>query len=305
MEVWPIIFSPFTLHPLPSTFNINALNMKHKLLLPLFAATAVLSCKEVPINIPAPASGPDPCVSYRKVLIEELTGVRCPNCPDGTAQLVALGSQLGDTIVVVSIHAAPGYDLPYPESQYDFRTADGTAMANFIGLASFYPTAAINRRIVPPETEPYLPRSIWKGIADEEKKELPGVCIDLETAFDAANRSLNISVTLTPRLNLSGEHRLTVLITQDSIQDVQKKGLDKIPDYIHRHVLRDVLTAPTGDIVSSADGGLSPLATVEKTFSYTLPAGWNEKHCSVVAFVHHGTTPDKEVLQVEEKHVIE
>lgn len=279
--------------------------MKHKLLFPLLAAAALHSCKEVPINIPDPAMLPDPCVSYRKVLVEELTGVRCPNCPDGTAQLVSLGSQLGDTLVVVSIHAAPGYDQPYPESQYDFRTTKGTALANFIGLASFYPTAAINRRIVPPETEPFLPRSIWKGIIDEEKKEAPDVCIDLEKSFDAANRNLNISVAITPRINLSGEHRLTVLITQDSIQDVQKKGLDKIPGYIHRHVLREVLTAPTGEIISSANGSLSPFAIVEKGFVFTLPAGWDEKHCSVVAFVHHGSTPDKEVLQVEEKHIVE
>ena len=36
-----------------------------------------------------------------------------------------------------------------------------------------------------------------------------------------------------------------------------------------------------------------------------LPADWEAKHCSVVAFVHHGVTPDKEVLQVEEVHVID
>ncbi|HRI60367.1 MAG TPA: Omp28-related outer membrane protein, partial [Saprospiraceae bacterium] len=268
--------------------------MKHKLFFPLLAAVAISACKEVPITIP------ELSVGDRKVLAEELTGVRCPNCPDGTATLVSLSEQLGDNLVVVSIHAAPGYDTPYPESHYDFRTADGTAMANFIGSAAFFPTAAINRRLVPPETEPYLPRAIWSGIISEELDKPPVVGLFVNTEFDDLGRKLDIEVTIAPEATLYGEHRLTVLITQDSIVDYQKKGLEKIPDYTHRHVLRDVLTQPSGDVLEEA---LTSTSAITKKFSLTLPADWDEKHCSVVAFVHHGTSPDKEVLQVEEVHV--
>jgi len=270
--------------------------MNYKLLIPLLAAAALHSCKEVPIDIP------ELNVGERKVLVEELTGVSCPNCPDGTAALVALGNQLGDNLVVVSIHAAPGYDQPYPESKYDFRTADGTAMANFIGKAAFYPSAAINRRIVPPETEPFLPRSIWTGIINEELGKAPKVGVFLNAKFDTASRKLIVDVNIAPEETLTGEHRLTVLITQDSIVDVQKKGLVKIPDYVHRHVLRDVLTQPTGDIITEA---LTSADVVTKTYTINLPAEWDARHCSVVAFIHHGTSPDKEVLQVEEVHLFE
>jgi hypothetical protein len=269
--------------------------MKYKLFLPLLAAAALNACKEVPVTIP------ELSVGDRKVLAEELTGVRCPNCPDGTATLVSLSDQLGDNLVIVSVHAAPGYDVPYPESKYDFRTADGTAMANFIGTASFFPTASINRRLVPPETEPYLPRSIWAGIISEEIAKPPVVGLFMNTEFDQPSRKLNVEVTIAPEATLFGEHRLTVLITQDSIQDYQKKGLEKLPDYYHRHVLRDILSQPTGDVIEEA---LTPSAAVIKTYSFTLPADWEARHCNVVAFVHHGTSPDKEVLQVEEVHVI-
>lgn len=245
-------------------------------------------------------SGPtDP--GSRKVLVEELTGVRCPNCPEGTATLVSLGNTLGEDLIVVSIHAAPGYDVPYPESKYDFRTAGGTEMANFIGAASFFPTASINRRIVPPETEPYIPRTQWAGIIGEELAEAATVAIELNPAYNAANRQLDVAVNLVPQTTLSGEHRLTVLITQDSIVDYQKVNLDKVPNYVHRHVLRTILTQPTGDIITDP---LSQGAQIAKTFSFTLPAAWDEKHCSVVAFVHHGTDPDKEVLQAAEEHVV-
>lgn len=270
--------------------------MKFKLLLPFFAAASVYSCKEVPVSIP------ELTVGDRKVLAEELTGVRCPNCPDGTATLVSLSDQLGDNLVVVSIHAAPGYDEPYPESHNDFRTTDGTTLANYIGTASFFPTAAINRGIVPPETEPFLPRAIWSGIISEQLSQQPLVGLFMNTEFDETSRQLNVEVTIAPEATLQGEHRLTVLITQDSIQDYQKKGLEKLSDYYHRHVLRDVLSQPTGDVLEEA---LTPSAAVTKTYSVTLPADWEAKHCSVVAFVHHGVTPDKEVLQVEEVHVID
>ncbi len=270
--------------------------MKHKLLFPLVAAAALQACKEVPVTIP------ELSVGNRKVLVEELTGVRCPNCPDGTATLVSLGQQLGDNLVVVSIHAAPGYDTPYPENKYDFRTDDGTALAGFLGQAAFFPTAAINRRLVPPETQPFLPRAIWSGIISEELNSVPTAALFMNTEFNAASRQLDVEVTIAPAGNLSGEHRLTLMITQDSIQDYQKKGLEKIPDYYHRHVLRDIITQPTGDVIEEA---LTSSSTVTKNYSITLPAEWKEKHCSVIAFLHHGTTPDKEVLQVEEKHVVE
>ncbi|MBK8920542.1 MAG: Omp28-related outer membrane protein [Saprospirales bacterium] len=251
-------------------------------------------CEEEPVTIP------ELNVGKRNVLVEELTGVRCPNCPDGTAALVSLDEQFGANLVVVSVHAAQGYDLPYPESKYDFRTAKGSEMAAFIGDASFFPTASINRRLVPPETEPYLPRSIWAGIIAEELGADPLVGVFLSTEFDPVSRQLEVTVNLAPETNLSGEHRLTVMLTQDSIQDYQKVNLDKVPDYYHRHVLRDILTQATGDVINEA---LTPNAAITRTFTATLPADWKEEHCSVVAFVHYGTTPNKEVLQVAEKHV--
>lgn len=250
---------------------------------------------------PTTGGGPGPSdPASRKVLVEELTGVRCPNCPEGTATLVSLGNVYGKDLIVVSIHAAPGYDQPYPESKYDFRTAKGTEMANFIGAPSFFPCASVNRRIVPPETEPYLPRTTWAGLIDEELAKPPVVGIKLTPVYAPTTRELTVSVQLTPQTFIPDELRLTVLITQDSIVDYQKVNLDKVSNYIHRHVFRDALTQPTGDIITET---LSTGVPITKTYSLTLPAAWVPEHCSIVAFVHHGTTPDKEVLQAAEEHI--
>ncbi|TNE69186.1 MAG: hypothetical protein EP344_00565 [Bacteroidetes bacterium] len=253
------------------------------------------SCEEKPITIP------ELSVGKRQVLAEELTGVRCPNCPDGTAALVGLDNQYGENLIIVSIHAAPGYDQPYPESKYDFRTTKGGELASFVGDPSFFPTAAINRRIVPPETEPYLPRSIWAGIIAEELAKDPIIGVFLETGFDPVTRKLNVSVNLAPENTISDEVRLTVLITQDSIQDYQKVNLDKVPDYYHRHVLRDVLSQATGDVINEA---LNPSSVITREYTMIVPDDWKEEHLSVIAFAHYGTNPNKEVLQAAEEHVI-
>lgn len=276
------------------------------ILIPVTLALGLLlqGCAEELIYI-SPGGGPtdpvDPDSLYRSVLVEELTGVKCPNCPEGTATLVGLGQVYGEKLIVVSIHAAIGYDTPYPESKYDFRTPDGTEMANFIGSPIGFPSAAVNRRIIPPDNEAFIPRTKWAGIIEEELAKTPQIDLRLETAFNAATRQLSVTADLLPVADLDGEHRLTVLITQDSIVDYQKVDLIKVSDYVHRHVFRDALTQATGDVITEP---LVADAKITKTFSYTLPAAWNEKHCSVVAFVHHGTAPDKEVLQAAEEHVV-
>lgn len=264
-------------------------------LLIVFAGLLFWGCEEKPITIPKLSVG------ARKVLVEELTGVRCQNCPDGAAILANLGKQLGENLIVISVHAAGTYSVPYPENKYDFRTPKGTEMADYLGKPDGYPSASVNRRLVPPETVIYLGPNYWNGIIGEELSKAPAIGVFLETAFNAVNRQLDIDVNLTPEQDLSGEHRLTVVITQDSIQDMQLWGVDKIPDYTHRHVLREVVTQATGEVIAEPLTGTS---VVKKHFTLTLPAAWDEKHCNVVAFVHRGGNPDKEILQAAEEHVV-
>ena len=65
-------------------------------------------------------------------------------------------------------------------------------------------------------------------------------------------------------------------------------------------MLRDVVTRPTGDPITQS---LSAGAVVSKSFQVSLPEKWEAKHCSVVAYVHRGGDPVKDVLQAVEKHV--
>ncbi|MDO8368319.1 MAG: Omp28 family outer membrane lipoprotein [Saprospiraceae bacterium] len=268
----------------------------------LFLSPAVLlffsACKEQPVIIPDPSLN----VTGRTVLVEEVTGVRCANCPTGTQTLVSLQQQYGkDKLVVVSIHAATGFSVPYAGGQ-DFRSAETLELVNYIGAPEGFPTAAVDRRLLLNEQLIFLtPHTRWGGEVAQDLQQDPSLAIALENTFDPSSRALNINVGILPDQMLSGEHRLTVLITQDSIVDPQLNGSTLIQNYIHRHVVRDVVSAPSGDPIAEP---LEAGVLVNKTFNITLPQAWEAKHCSVVAYVHRAGA-DKEVIQAAEQHVIE
>ncbi len=259
----------------------------------LFAA-----CKEQPILIPDPSLN----ITGRTVLVEEVTGVRCPNCPVGTQTLVGLQQQYGkDKLVVVSIHAAGNFSVPYPAS-IDFRSTEIQELADYVGALEGFPTASINRRLLANELSAFVtPHTRWGGEVAQDLVRDPSIALTVVNTFEPDSRVLSINVSILPDQAISGEHRLTVLITQDSIVGPQINGNTFIPDYIHRHVVRDVVSAPSGDPI------FEPLVAgslVNKTFSVTLPAEYDVQHCSVVAYVHRAVGASKEVIQATEQYVI-
>jgi hypothetical protein len=262
---------------------------------------AMWGCEERALNIP------ELTVGARRVLVEELTGVRCTNCPDGANLLADLQETYGaENLIVVAIHWAPGFNAPYtgPEGNlYDFRTTDGQALAEFVGPFEGAPSAAISRFLPDNATSRFLlPSSEWPGfIAGEFAKDY-GLGLFVKNEYDPATRQLEVLVNIAPDATLVGDHRLTVVITQDSIVDVQNAYGVNVKDYVHRHVFRDALTSPTGnDITESLTSG----SLISKKFSLKLPEDWVAEHCSVVAYVHRDGTTDKDVLQVTEAHVVE
>ncbi|MCC7465698.1 MAG: Omp28-related outer membrane protein [Saprospiraceae bacterium] len=262
----------------------------------LFAA-----CKEEPITIPDPSLN----ISGRTVLVEEATGVRCQNCPVGTQTLVAMQQQYGkDRLIIVSLHAAAAnFTIPYASSQYDFRSPEVQELANYVGPQEGLPTAAINRRLLSAEISPFItPHTRWGGEVAQDLLVDATMALSISNTFDHNSRSLNIKIDMLPDQDLNGQHRLTVLISQDSIRDPQLNGNTLVPDYVHRHVVRDVVSAPTGDVIVEP---LEAGALITKTYTVTLPADFDEHHCSVVAYVHRGGNPDKEVIQAAEKYVID
>lgn len=269
--------------------------MKH-LIWGVLGATLLAGCEEKAIVIP------DLQVGERKVLVEELTGIRCQNCPDGAADLLDLSQTLGENLIVVSLHSAAGYDQPFSDSKYDFRSEDCRAVTDYIYVNGDpgAPAAAVDRQLLDGQTDIFINRP-WKGSINARAAVSPELGLFMSKTYNTSTRELGITVNVSPDKVLSGEIRLSVFITEDSIVDVQQKGTQKITNYVHRHVFRDAVSAPTGDNISADISNGSPFS---KNYTVTLPEAWDANHCAIVAFVHkHGTPENKQILQAEEIHV--
>ena len=89
------------------------------------------------------------------------------------------------------------------------------------------------------------------------------------------------------------------MLVEDKVEDVQLTPDGKQSDYVHRHNLRDMLTAFNGNPLNSP---LEAGILVNRNYFYTIPNEWDVAECSIVAFVHLDAE-DKTVLQVEKKKI--
>jgi len=275
----------------------------------LFCLLLLISaCSEVPPEINPRMDGmQDPGdtatvdVQERQVLIEEFTGVRCVNCPAGAAAIERLMEQHEGRIIAVSIHAG-FFARPYQEtSRYDFRTNAGNSLQSYLGEPLGYPTAVVNRRRFEGEPDLQLGQSLWPGYVQQELARPPRLYLDMDVNYNAVSRNLDVTVQLSVAEDIPEEEiRLSLALTEDGIADAQLTPEGEKPDYLHNHVLRDMITPFDGTPLET------PLTSGEnrsQRFSYQLPEAWQTERCHLVAFVHLAGE-QKEVLQAIERGLV-
>jgi hypothetical protein len=254
------------------------------------------ACEEKPLVIP------ELTVGNKRILVEEVTGANCPNCPEGARELNALQNQFGkENILIVSIHAGGNLSAPITGSKFDFQTQDGYDLTSYIGTLFGLPCASINRIYDPIEETPFLIGG-WSARISQELDKDYGLGVFITNTYNESNRELDMKINIAPEVTIPGDLRLTVVITQDSIVDAQYDGQKLVPDYVHRHVLRDVVTKTDGDPLNVS---LTANALITKLYSLKLPENWDPKHCFVVAYVHKSQGNDKEILQAAEAHAVD
>lgn len=273
----------------------------------LFLLALVTSCEEVPVIVTpvqqlgdCPAGNPSLVADQQKqVLIEEFTGVRCVNCPDGSEAVKTLIDQYGEQVVVLSFHAGFFSD-PYPESVYDFRTPAGDALLNFHGSPLGYPAAIIDRALFGGSSRLHLGQNDWAGAIATQLAAPPAVKIYLDNAYDPVTRELEVQVSLFFQEDVEGETRISVMVTEDRLQDYQETPAGLQSDYEHNHVLRTALSAPTGNILSEPGTAGTRFC---KSFAGTIDESWKAEDCTVIVFVHKGSE-EKEVLQAQQAALV-
>jgi hypothetical protein len=270
----------------------------------LFAMATLASCDviEFPDNTIAGGGGPAPEGPARKVLLEDITGHTCNNCPEATDIAVDLHDVYGSALILVGVHASAFAEPQAPPFDTDFRTIAGEEYLTTFGVNSL-PAGLVSRR--PFSGSMIVGTGNW-GSAVAEIINTPA---DVEVIFDtveyvSGTNTVNMTIQVVPVNDLTGDHNLTVYLTEDSVIDAQIDNRVNPPtvlDYVHRHVLRGNVNGTWGTalITGSAPAG----DTLEVNFSYPLPANvLDPGHCALVAYLYR--TDSYEVLQAEERKIM-
>ncbi|MFT4758512.1 MAG: hypothetical protein ACI9XO_000101 [Paraglaciecola sp.] len=283
-----------------------------KILFILFTPVFLLfACDEIaPVISPQVPVGSDVCElevdvanQERNVIIEEFTGVRCINCPSGAEEIENIIAEIGDRVKPVALHAGE-FSPPYPESLYDFRTTDGTGLFNFIGPAFAYPASAVNRVAHNPSNNiiPVIGKDNWQPLVISELAKPLTIKLGIAHIYKADSMKLDICAKVFPQIDITDEDvRVTVMITENDIIDYQSTEQGKKSDYKHKHVMREIVSAAEGNLITEA---MTAGAEISLAFTTTIPADWNVDNCEIVVMVHKGGDA-KDVFQVETAHLVE
>jgi hypothetical protein len=234
----------------------------------------------------------------KRVLLEEYTGHTCVNCPTATLVAHELKELYGENLILMAVHAGSFAD-PHPGLfENDYRTEAGNDWLTYFGIDQF-PSGMINR--IPNAPGDYLVvRDKWGTKIAEELAKDPVAEIKINNSF--AGKTGTIEVNVKFLIELEGEHKLFVGITEDSIVSAQKNnnpeiGDDIIKDYVFMHMFRGAVNGTWGeDIFNEA---VQADKEYTKTYHYTLTGVPENSH--VVAYVYD--TDSKSILQVEEEDV--
>lgn len=231
----------------------------------------------------------------RAVLIEDLTGQRCINCPDGTDIINGIIETYGeDNVIAVGIHCGP-LGFAGNSKRVGLKTDTGdeyyTHWANGTNLGQ--PSAIFNRKKGKGPIDNY---NNWAAEVGRIISEKANLSVDIANAYDAKTRTLTTKVGAFG-VNGTVNGKLQVWIVEDGIKAMQMMPDGSAnQDYIHNHVFRAAVNGTWGEEVTVKEG-----ETTSKDYSYVLPETWNAENISVVAFVYN----DNGVENVAKKHIVE
>lgn len=233
----------------------------------------------------------------QRAFLEKYTGVRCAFCPTADQTIATAQSQYGGKLIAVAVHDS-NLSLTRPfEDQPNFNTADGKAWSEYFGIfGNDLPKAMVNRnKKGDGNWDVFSPTGAINSHVDDIINSTAEVAV--ATSATLQEGSIDIVVDLEFLQTVSDDLTLTLLIMEDGIVAKQRQpdGSD-MDDYVHNHVLRDVITDIWGDAIDCT-GTAGEKRKAHFTYNQ-MKEEWNLSNCHIVAFVSEQST--RHILNVAE-----
>lgn len=284
----------------------------------LLAAVFIQGCKETPPfidfspkifglidttyiqnNVPAPEK--------QKIYIEDLTGVRCNNCPKAAGKIVDIMTANPGQVVALAAYPRSLTNLtaPFPDAD-TLNTDEADAIFTTIFESpSAIPTGGVNRKLFSGETALNMSYNKWSGYADQVKVlESPVIITPELLSYDDATRKVRLKVTVLFTKKYDEVLNLSLFLSESKIisnQIMPDGHLNE--DYEHNHALRKAITPFGGTplkIDATTEGMYEAGRVFEKEFEIEISPKWVKDNCGFVILVNRLDNNSKEVIQAAE-----
>lgn len=284
--------------------------MRYPLLLAATLLFAACDKVEDPLGDAQDTGGPGNSSVPRRVLLEDCTGHQCNNCPQAAELAEELKGIYGDQLIVVAVHMVDGFAIPQAPIgdgilDTDFRTEAGTAYEQAFNVTSL-PKGFVSR--APFENAVALSRTKWSSAVAAIIGQEADFDLWFDTvAFDPGSNTVDVTVKAVCTKTISGDHNLTIYLTEDHIIDDQidlEADPPLVENYEHRHVLRDNVNGIWGAPIVSGTAAAGD--TLSLTYSYTLSSNvLQPTNCALVAYIHPTSGAEARVVkQVAEAQLV-
>ena len=213
----------------------------------------------------------------KTVLIEELTGNKCVNCPDGHKKANEVKAALGDKCCLINYH------IKSSSFADNYATTEGnTFNTNFnVDNDGYYgiPAAMINRtRFDNSVRELTVNRSNYMTYANQIAAQNACANVAARAVIERGSRKLTVRVKAYYTANGEGSaNLLNVALIQNNIMGSQS-GMSSNPaqvengQYRHMEMFRAFLTGQWGESISPVTQG----SEIDKTYTYTIPETYTD-----------------------------
>lgn len=236
----------------------------------------------------------DTTAQPKRLLVEDFTAVRCNNCPKAANVIKALKASYGDTVIALGIHCNRNFSRPYEESRENYSLEKGQNIYEWFGRPR-QPSGMLDRHAFPNKDEVVLSYQSWESLAPQRLDQKPGVNVYLQKNLSREAQKVRVTVRSRFLEPVSGTVFLSLMITEDNIEDVQLGPDQKRPDYEHNHVVRHIQTPARG--LALTDNPAKGRVVI-RTFTMPIKDKWKLPDLNIVAFAHR-KNPKGPVLQTQ------
>ena len=241
--------------------------------------------------------GTVPSADLKKVLLFDVTGVRCNNCPKAAVLAKSLESSNSGRLEVVALYPKTPMSLTYPWTGFDtMSTIEADQIATAMGGITSLPLGAVDQ--VAYNGSKLLNTSDWGAAVTAQLAKTSPINITLKSTWKSADDKARVEIKAVANSALIANYKWVVAITESKVkskQSDQDAPGGVVDDYDHEHALRGVVGSTLGSDINTA--AVSAGYVREKHFYVVPKSKWNAANCDVVVWVYNVDT--KEVVQVE------